>query len=73
MQFGQIEREGLDGELWSLWQRNQLPDHLHLSMQQEYETRMLWRSQDRESNYGSIHLGFNTRWLARLLRWSVKR
>jgi hypothetical protein len=54
MQFGQIEREGLDGELWPLWQRNQLLDYLHLSTQQGHRRQIHWRSQNRESEYDFV-------------------
>lgn len=72
MQFGQVEREGLDAELWSLWQRNQSPDYLHLSMRQGCEsyTRWQWQTQQtQKSDPDSIRSSSYVRWLTRLLGW----
>lgn len=73
MQFGQIEREGLDTELWSLWQRGQSPDYLHLSLRQRHESHVRWQSQHRESDRHSIRSNSRAPWLVRLLGWNGKR
>lgn len=39
MFFGKIERDLLDGELWSVWQQRKLPEHLQLLVDNEQRKR----------------------------------
>ncbi|MFN6566642.1 hypothetical protein [Dendronalium sp. ChiSLP03b] len=62
MSFGQIERESLCGELWTLWQENKLPYHLQLLVdreQQEQGKRDIWESPSQEPSNKSIHVSFD--------------
>ncbi|MHC5596717.1 MAG: hypothetical protein ACYTXC_12375 [Nostoc sp.] len=48
MFFGQIERECLYGENWSLLQKDKLPDHLQLLVDQEQIKSDIWELQTKE-------------------------
>ncbi|MEH2065150.1 MAG: hypothetical protein V7K50_23300 [Nostoc sp.] len=48
MFLGQIERECLDEENWSLWQKTKLPDHLQLLVDQEQIKSDIWELQTKE-------------------------
>ena len=50
MFFGKIERDLLDGELWSVWQQTKLPEHLQVLVDKEQRIRDdIWelRSEDK--------------------------
>lgn len=39
MFFGKIEKDLLNGELWSVWQQTKLPEHLQLLVDKEQRKR----------------------------------
>ncbi|MCF2145740.1 hypothetical protein IQ276_004550 [Desmonostoc muscorum LEGE 12446] len=45
MFFGQLERECLYGEIWSVWQTTKLPEHLQLLVDQEQVKYDIWELQ----------------------------
>ncbi|HIK08350.1 MAG TPA: hypothetical protein IGS40_27345 [Trichormus sp. M33_DOE_039] len=49
MFFGQIEREMLSAEMYSIWQNQQLPDYLHLQINQELGKQDIWESHSQDS------------------------
>ncbi len=49
MFFGKIERDLLDGELWSVWQQTKLPEHLQLLVDNEQRIRDdIWESRSED-------------------------
>jgi hypothetical protein len=48
MFLGQIERECLYGENWSFLQKDKLPDHLQLLVDQEQIKSDIWELQTKE-------------------------
>ncbi|MBN3898101.1 MAG: hypothetical protein HWQ41_23365 [Nostoc sp. NOS(2021)] len=55
MFFGQIEKELFCGEIWSIWQKTKLPDHLQLLVDQELGKRDIWEFQTQEPDDQPIH------------------
>ncbi|WP_392534869.1 hypothetical protein [Nostoc sp. C117] len=55
MFFGQMERESLYGEIWSIWQTTKLPEHLQLLVDQEQITYDIWELQSQEPDNKRIH------------------
>ncbi|MEH2112118.1 hypothetical protein [Nostoc sp.] len=51
MLFGQIEKELLCGEIWSIWQTTKLPDHLQLLADKELGKRDIWELQTQKPNH----------------------
>ncbi|QSJ15789.1 hypothetical protein JYQ62_28925 [Nostoc sp. UHCC 0702] len=59
MFFGQIEREFFDDEIWSIWYKNKLPEHLQILVdeeQKELVKRDIWELESQELDHKSIHL-----------------
>ncbi|WP_341529787.1 hypothetical protein WKK05_10960 [Nostoc sp. UHCC 0302] len=46
---GHIERELFCGEIWSIWQKTKLPEHLELLVHQEKGKCDIWECQSQES------------------------
>ncbi|MEH1788013.1 hypothetical protein [Nostoc sp.] len=55
MFFGQIEKELLCGEIWSIWQTTKLPEHLQLLADQELGKRDIWELQTQKPKKKPIH------------------
>ena len=46
---GHIERELFCGEIWSIWQKTKLPEHLELLVHQEQGKCDIWECQESEN------------------------
>ncbi|WP_414571561.1 hypothetical protein [Nostoc sp. CCY 9925] len=51
MFFGQLERECLYGEVWSVWQTTKLPEHLQLLVDQEEVQYDIWELQSQKPDF----------------------
>ncbi|OYD99291.1 hypothetical protein CDG77_02210 [Nostoc sp. 'Peltigera membranacea cyanobiont' 213] len=58
MFFGQIERECLYGENWTISQPAKLPDHLQLLVDKEEVKCDIWELQSQELENQAIHQNF---------------
>ncbi|MBD2525209.1 hypothetical protein [Nostoc sp. FACHB-133] len=59
MFYGQIERECLYGENWTVSQKAKLPDHLQLLVDQEEVEYDIWELQSQEPNDKPIYPNIN--------------
>ncbi|MEH1824646.1 MAG: hypothetical protein V7L22_04630 [Nostoc sp.] len=59
MFFGQIEKELLCGEIWSVWQTTKLPEHLQLLADQELGKRDIWELQTQKPKKKPNHLNLD--------------
>ncbi|MDZ8189969.1 MAG: hypothetical protein RMX96_34680 [Nostoc sp. ChiSLP02] len=50
MFFGQLERESLCGEIWSIWQTTKLPEHLQLLVDREQIKYDIWELESEKSD-----------------------
>ncbi|MEH1886760.1 MULTISPECIES: hypothetical protein [unclassified Nostoc] len=55
---GQIERECLYGEIWTISQKAKLPDHLQLLVDKEEVKCDIWELQSQELENQPIHPNF---------------
>ena len=56
---GQVERECLHGEVWTISQKTKLPDHLQLLVDQEEVECDIWELHSQELDDKPIHPSIN--------------
>jgi hypothetical protein len=56
---GQIERECLYGEIWTISQKTKLPDHLQLLVDKEEVKCDIWELQSQDLDNQPIHLSLD--------------
>ncbi|MFN6514871.1 MAG: hypothetical protein RMY29_010255 [Nostoc sp. CreGUA01] len=56
MFFGQLERECLYGEIWSVWQTTKLPEHLQLLVDREQVKHDIWELQNQKPDSQTIRV-----------------
>ncbi|MDF5707433.1 MAG: hypothetical protein PUP90_07045 [Nostoc sp. S4] len=59
MFFGQLERECVYGEIWSIWQTTKLPEHIQLLVDQEQVKYDIWELQSEKPDSKPIHISLD--------------
>lgn len=71
MLFGQIEREYLDRELWSVGYQTKLPEHLQLLVDQQQGKQDIWEcEQNQDLVYDASSSVPNSKFILKFWRWT---